>query len=325
MNPLKAQRPKKKHFNYNKKKGDNFSGVSCRISRPNALFCPFQTHSCFCRAETEIPGWGGRGGGHVGTDRRGGLRRSSLLWWDPPNPPLLRPGVGSELRPPPLGAAADGTFGAGALSAADPSAVRVGAAPAALNAEPTRGRGALRRVWGGSRPPQPPPPPHPPEGHLRVIEERPIGPHPRPRAIPAQPNPVLHGAPIAQHEPLWKRTAVGHDGPPGPPHRPPPISPTPAGSPRRPIALRGTDRSAAPHPSLPRPPRSRSTAAQPRSHRWGSPGGGGRLWGRGGMGGVSGLEGSRRSCTGGPKAMLSPIMALRTSWGGRGPSRMGPH
>ena len=244
-----------------------------------------------------------------------------------PNPPSFGPGWAQSSAPPRWGRLQTERLGRehSALPIPPPSVWAQRPLPSMLNLHVGGGHSG---GFGGGRPPQPPPPPHthPPEGHLRVIEERPIGPHPRPRAIPAQPNPVLHGAPIAQHEPLWKRTAVGHDGPPGPPHRsPPPISPTPAGSPRRPIALRGTDRSAAPHPSLPRPPRSRSTAAQPRSHRWGSPGGGGRLWGRGGTGGVSGLEGSRRSCTGGPKAMLSPIMALRTSWGGRGPSWMGPH
>lgn len=163
MNPLKAQRPKKTILIIIKKKETILAAFPVLFSQPNALFCPFQTHSFFCRAGAEIPGWGGAGR-RARRDGQTGRTATFLPFvvGPPPNAPLLRPGVGSELRPPPLGAAADGTFGAGALSAADPSAVRVGAAPAALNAEPTRGRGALRRVWGGPAPSAPPPPPHTP-------------------------------------------------------------------------------------------------------------------------------------------------------------------
>lgn len=171
LNPLKAQRPKKTILIIIKKKETILAAFPVLFSQPNALFCPFQTHSFFCRAGAEIPGWGG--GGEEGTSGRTDGEDCDvppLCGGTLPNAPLLRPGVGSELRPPPLGAAADGTFGAGALSAADPSAVRVGAAPAALNAEPTRGR-------GGGAGPLSPAPPHthtPPKGTYALLKRDPL-------------------------------------------------------------------------------------------------------------------------------------------------------
>lgn len=104
LNPLKAQRPKKTILIIIKKKETILAAFPVLFSQPNALFCPFQTHSFFCRAETEIPGWGG--GGEEGTSGRTDGEDCDvppLCGGTPPQrpPPSARGGL--RAPPPPVG------------------------------------------------------------------------------------------------------------------------------------------------------------------------------------------------------------------------------